>query len=93
FLVADPVNNRVVSIFDNALTPGSFFVSPDGTSFFGRADLATGNVTPYVNGIGHPHGWDFVAGVDLGTNVPEPASLAVLGVGLIGMAGLRRRRA
>ena len=91
-LLADPGNNRIVSIFDTALSTSSLYVSPDTSTYFGVAN-ANGVVTPYITGVGSPHGWDFVANADVTNTVPEPASLALLAVGMVGLAGVRRRSA
>ncbi len=90
FLLADPGNNRIVSIYDTALSTSNLYVSVDGSTYFGVAS-ASGVVTPYVTGLGSPHGFDFVANAQIVSTVPEPASLALLAVGMVGLAGVRRR--
>ena len=89
-LLADPAHNRVVSIFDNALTAGQLFVSPDATTYFGTAGQTTGIVTPYIAGVGSPHGFDFIAVQD-GIGVPEPPAMTMLATGLAGLPRLRRK--
>jgi len=90
FLLADSANNRIVSIYDPALTAGDLYVSPDATTYFGLVDQATGNVTPYITGV-RAAGFDFLAGQQVIGTVPEPASLVLLASGVLGLLGLRRR--
>ncbi|MDP9095090.1 MAG: PEP-CTERM sorting domain-containing protein, partial [Pseudomonadota bacterium] len=55
---------------------------------------AQGVVTSFYAGqagvLASPHGLDFIPAV---AAVPEPASLAPLGAGVLGLLGMRRRNA
>jgi len=50
-------------------------------------------ITKDIGVAGGTSGSASVATVTQVFNVPEPASMSVLGMGIVGLAGLRRRRA
>jgi hypothetical protein len=56
-----------------------------GSDFIGLLNLSNGTFTPVVTGLTNPGGEAFIA-------TPEPASVALMGVGLLAMIGVRRRR-
>jgi len=82
FLLADTGANTVYKIYANGLIPGSVFV--DVGNVFGSLDLSTGVVTPIFTG-NSPHGLEFVA-------TPEPGTLVMFASGVIGLAGMLRRK-
>lgn len=92
-LFTDATTNTLYSLTGD-FAPGTAFVAasfPDGAAVPGSAlgvlDASTGGITPIVTGV-NPGGLQFVP-----TAVPEPGTLAVLGMGLLAMVGVARRRA
>jgi hypothetical protein len=81
---ADTGANKVYRVTLTGLAPGSVFIDVGNT--FGSLDTSSGVVTPIFTGTS-PHGADFVTFAQ----VPEPGTLALFGIGLLGL-GLSRRR-
>ena len=77
----------------------SVIVTPDG---FKIVEGNNGKHLGFANGVGNPHPADAITGVGVGIGngngggaaaVPEPSSIALMLAGMLGVAGIGRRRA
>lgn len=85
-LVADTKNNAIYAISGD-FTAGSAFSAVSDLGFIGLSNLQTGDITPFVTGLGSPHGLAFQS-----TGVPEPSDIAgSLAFGLV-LGGLALKR-
>jgi hypothetical protein len=85
-LVADKTTNIIYAItgpfgFDTGYSAAADLAGANG--FIGALN-ADGSLTPIVTGLGNPGGEAFL--------VPEPASIFLLGIGVLGVIGLRHAR-
>lgn len=100
----DPASGLTGTLIGKDLAPddpavfgeGRFSLNEDmgalATAFFSQFDQPFVFTSSYQFAPGDPEGYDITGTAELIAQVPEPATLGLLGVGLLGLAGMRRRK-
>jgi hypothetical protein len=92
-LIGDKGNNTVYALTGNFQAGAGYSAvasgGATGTDFIGLLNATNGTFTSVLTGLFSPGGEAFLNV----SAVPEPATLALLGAGMVGLAAIRRRRA